>query len=91
MRNKGINIAEILESVDSIVSDKGYKNYNKGKIIDTNKQFVNKKIDMTFNRDAEKSRIIYSIGSAAMRLFFSAIMSSKIPRKGILIVTHPLL
>ena len=54
MRNKGINIAEILESVDSIVSDKGYKNYNKRETIDTNKQFANKKIDMTFNRDAEK-------------------------------------
>ena len=54
MINKGINIAEILESVDSLVSNNDYKNYNKRKIIDTNKHFVNKKIDMTFNRDAEK-------------------------------------
>jgi hypothetical protein len=54
MKNKGFNIAEILESVDSIVSNEGYNNYYKRKIIGTNKQFANKKIDMTFNRDAEK-------------------------------------
>ena len=54
MKNKGFNIAEILESVDSIVSNEGYNNYYNRKIIRTNKQFANKKIDMTFNRDAEK-------------------------------------
>jgi hypothetical protein len=54
MENKSFNIDEILESVDSIISN---KTYNKKNIIDkekTDKQFTNQKIDMTFNRDTEK-------------------------------------
>jgi len=54
MINISNNIAEILESVDSIVSNDEYKNYGKRKIINKNKQFDNKTIDMKFNRDAEK-------------------------------------
>jgi hypothetical protein len=54
MKNKGTNIAEILESVDSIVSNNVYDNYGKRKIINKNKQFTNETIDMKFNRDAEK-------------------------------------
>ena len=54
MKNKSTNIAEILESVDSIVSNKKYYNYGKRKIFNKNSQFDNKAIDMKFNRDAEK-------------------------------------
>ena len=54
MINKSTNIAEILESVDSIVSNDEYYNYGERKINNKNKKFANKKIDMKFNRDAEK-------------------------------------
>ena len=54
MVNKTFDIDEILESVDSLVRNKEYRNYNKKKIVDTHEQFDNKKIDMTFNRDTEK-------------------------------------
>ena len=54
MTNKSTNIAEILESVDSIVSSGENSNYGKRQIINNNKEFANKKIDMKFNRDAEK-------------------------------------
>ena len=54
MSKRRFNIAEILESVDSIVTTKKYNNYNKKKIIDKYRQFSNKKIDMIFNRDTEK-------------------------------------
>jgi hypothetical protein len=54
MINKSTNIAEILESIDSIVSNGEYDNYSKRKIINKRKEFSKKKIDMKFNRDAEK-------------------------------------
>ena len=54
MTNKSTNIAEILESVDSIVSSGENSNYGKRQIINNNKEFANKKIDMKFNRGAEK-------------------------------------
>jgi len=54
MINKSTNIAEILESIDSIVSNDEYDNYGKRKIINKHKKFFKKKIDMKFNRDAEK-------------------------------------
>ena len=54
MKNKGTNIAEILESVDSIVSNNVHDNYGKRKIINKNNKFTNEIIDMKFNRDAEK-------------------------------------
>ena len=54
MINKSTNIAEILESIDSIVSNGEYDNYGKRKIINKHKEFSKKKIDMKFNRDAEK-------------------------------------
>jgi len=51
MVNKSFNITEILESVDNIVSN---KNPNKKKVIETRKQFVNKKTDILLNQDVEK-------------------------------------
>jgi hypothetical protein len=57
MINKSTNIAEILESVDSIVSNDEYYNYGERKINNKNKKFANKKIDMRFNQDTEKNII----------------------------------
>ena len=51
MANKSFNIAEILESVDNIVSN---KNPNKKKIIETRKQYIYKKTDILLNQDVEK-------------------------------------
>ena len=51
MANKSFNITEILESVDNIVSN---KNPIKKKVIETRKQFVNKKTDILLNQDVEK-------------------------------------
>tara|TARA_B110000263_G_C15176374_1_gene449404 strand:- start:111 stop:740 length:630 start_codon:yes stop_codon:yes gene_type:complete len=54
MVNKTFDIDEILVSVDSLVGNKEYNNYNKKKIVENHEQFNNQKIDMTFNRDTEK-------------------------------------
>jgi len=54
MVNKTFDVDEILVSVDSLVGNKEYNNYNKKKIVENHEQFNNQKIDMTFNRDTEK-------------------------------------
>jgi hypothetical protein len=52
--NRNFNIVEILESVDSIVSDNRHTKYNKKRIIDRYRKFTDKKIDMKFFKDTEK-------------------------------------
>ena len=54
MKTKSTNIAEILESIDYIVSNDEYDNYGKRKIVNSNKELDNKKIDMKFNSNVEK-------------------------------------
>ena len=51
---RSFNIAEILESVDVIVSDNIFKAYDKNKIINGYKKFNNKNIDMSDNKETEK-------------------------------------
>ena len=53
MRNN-FNIAEILKSVDVIVSDNRYEAYDKNKIINRYKRFANKNINMSDNPKTEK-------------------------------------
>jgi len=51
---RNFNIAEILESVDSIIYDNKYNLYKRRKIINASKKINKKKIDMKDNSDNEK-------------------------------------
>ena len=51
---RNFKVSEILESVDSIVSDNNYTAYDNKKIIDRYKKFLEKNIDMAKNPDNEK-------------------------------------
>ena len=52
--SRKFNVAEILESVDSIVSDNSYPIHNDKKIIDRYKKFLSNNTDMTKNPENEK-------------------------------------
>ena len=52
--SRKFNVAEILESVDSIVSDNSYPTHDNKKIIDRYKKFLNNNTDMTKNPENEK-------------------------------------
>jgi len=51
---RNFNVAEILKSVDVIVTDNKYEAYDKNKIINRYKRFANKNIDMSDNPKTEK-------------------------------------
>jgi len=51
---RNFKVSEILESVDSIVSDNDYATHDNKKIITRYKKFLKKNIDMTKNPDNEK-------------------------------------